>query len=463
MATQQTKIQTLYNKYRPRTFEDLIGQEHISMVLSKGLRNGRASHAYLMTGSRGSGKTTTARILATAFNCEKGMTAEPCGQCAACKDIIENRCIDIVEMDCASKNGIDHIRSLQESAMTVPSQVRTKFYIMDEVHQLTSAAQNSFLKTLEEPPPNVVFILCTTEPDKLKDTIVSRTQIHQFHRIPASKLAQRLIYIAEKENVKLDENAAIAIARSSEGGARDAISKFDAAINVADNNHVTLDIAVKVLGSVGLEVISELADAIINSKIPDILRHVGLIVDSTAMLQPVYLELMRYFRNLMVASTSHEHVNNLDLGDQTAKRMLQQAQQKPTSWFLAAVQTILNYNRLMDSVKGRVALETMCLEISLAKQISQSQSIQPITPQRQEWSEIKNWFPANLAVLLGKTPVHATADGLFINPVGLTDNDLKILEHFKETIQKTLAQNGKATQITITKADVMSALEVFKV
>jgi DNA polymerase III subunit gamma/tau len=457
----ENKIQTLYNKYRPRTFDDLIGQEHVSLVMAKGLRNGRASHAYLMCGSRGSGKTTTARILATAFNCEKGMTAEPCGECIACRDIIENRCIDIVEIDCASKNGVDHIRSLQESVMTVPSQVRTKFYIMDEVHQLTSAAQNSFLKTLEEPPPNVVFILCTTEPDKLKDTIVSRTQVHQFHRIPASKLAQRLLYIAEKENIKLDENAALAIARSSEGGARDAISKFDAAINVAEGNHVTLDIAAKVLGTIGIEIIGELAGAVINGKVSDILKHVGLIVDSTAMLQPVYLELLRYFRNLMVTSISNDHASNLDLGDQTAKQMLLQAKQKPTSWYLSAVQTILNYNRLMDSVKGRVALETMCLEIALQKK--ETVVISAPSPQRWEWSEIKSWFPTNIAILLNKTPVYATPDGLFINPIGLSENDQKILEHLNSQVKEALVKNKVAGQVTVAKADVISAMDMFKV
>lgn len=456
-------IQTLYNKYRPLGFADLIGQEHIATVLKKSLRNKRASHAYMFCGPRGSGKTTTARILAMCMNCEKGMTDTPCGECDACLDIINNRCIDIVEVDCASKRGVDDIRELQESVITVPSQVRTKFYIMDEVHMLTNQAQNSFLKTLEEPPNNVVFILATTEPEKLKDTILSRTQVHQFYRIPAKKLAGRLQYIADKENIILDEDAALAIARSCEGGARDAISKFDTAINMTEenDNHVTLNIASKVLGTIGIEVISKLADVIINKDVAGILAQIGNIIDGSAMLQPNYILIMRYFRNLMVVSIDKKHVKTLDIGDSLAENIKTQAQKQTTSWFLTAIKTMLAYGHLIDSVKGRVSLEAMCLEVALQNNIQTEPSTKHLTKNKIQWIEMKDWFPKMAAMILSKTTVYAKPNGLYIDKLGLTNASLGVLNSFDTKIKETLQQHNIEPNIIITDTSVSNANEVF--
>ena len=201
MAPESSEFLSLFNKYRPRTLNDLVGQEHISVTLIKAFEKNRLTQAYLMCGSRGSGKTTTARILAAGFNCKKGVTHSPCGECENCLDILNERCIDIVEIDAASKNGVDDVRDLQQSATTVPSQVRTKFYIIDECHQMSPSAQNALLKTLEEPPKHVVFILCTTEPEKLKDTVLSRCQICEFRRITVDKIVGRLQWICEQEKV----------------------------------------------------------------------------------------------------------------------------------------------------------------------------------------------------------------------------------------------------------------------
>lgn len=354
---------SLYNKYRPRTLKDLVGQEHISMTLIKAFEKKRLTQAYLMCGSRGSGKTTTARILAAGFNCQNGATHSPCGECQNCLDILNERCIDIVEIDAASKNGVDDIREMQQSASTVPSQVRTKFYIIDECHQMSSSAQNALLKTLEEPPAHVVFILCTTEPEKLKDTILSRCQVCEFRRITAEKIADHLGWICEQEKYTADREALAAIARSTAGGMRDAIVKLATAMCDADDGHITETIVSPIIGNAGLEDCSRLVDAIINKDVYEIFRVIGSIADSTASLQPFYMGLLTYFRNMMALVTNPKIAELLDIGESRAAHILTQAKQMGLSRLIQANKHILFYAKMLDSIKGRMVLETMCLEI----------------------------------------------------------------------------------------------------
>ncbi|WP_044641465.1 DNA polymerase III subunit gamma/tau [Risungbinella massiliensis] len=223
--------QALYRVWRPQRFSDLIGQEHITQTLMNALQESKFSHAYLFSGPRGTGKTSAAKLFAKAVNCENGPQAEPCNECHACKSIQAGSSLDVVEIDAASNRGVDEIRDLRENVRYAPTDVRYKVYIIDEVHMLTTEAFNALLKTLEEPPSHVIFILATTEPHKLLPTILSRCQRFPFRRIQLEKMVSRLSYICEREEVDFEESALWAIARLADGGMRDALSMLDQAIS----------------------------------------------------------------------------------------------------------------------------------------------------------------------------------------------------------------------------------------
>src|SRR6266481_3346629 len=214
-------------KYRPQTFDDIVGQSHVSRTLKNAVAQNRLAHAYLFVGPRGIGKTSTARILAKALNCIHGPTVNPCGVCHNCREIAAGNSLDVLEIDGASNNGVEQVRELRENARYAPAKSRFKIYIIDEVHMLTSAAYNALLKTLEAPPPHVKFIFATTEPQKVLATIVSRCQRFDLNRIPAKLIAEHLQFIAKKEKITLELAAAHAIARGAEGGLRDAESMLD--------------------------------------------------------------------------------------------------------------------------------------------------------------------------------------------------------------------------------------------
>ena len=214
-------------KYRPRRFEEVTGQEHVTKTLQNALKTGKIAHAYLFAGPRGVGKTTTARLLAKGLNCEHGPTPEPCNKCVMCREIDEGRSLDVIEIDGASNRGIDEIRNLREQVKFLPTRGRYRVFIIDEVHMLTTEAFNALLKTLEEPPPHVVFVLATTEPRKLPETVISRTQRFDFRPLTESEIVSRLKYISEQENIDVEEGALEAIARHAEGSLRDAVALLE--------------------------------------------------------------------------------------------------------------------------------------------------------------------------------------------------------------------------------------------
>src|SRR5256886_2976296 len=222
-----TPYLVLARKYRPQRFSDLTGQEHVVRTLTNALQSGRVAHAFPFTGPRGCGKTTTARILARALNCEKGPTPEPCGQCGPCVEIAQGNDVDVQEIDAASNNGVDDVRSLREAAKYLPARDRYKIYIVDEVHMLSGAAFNALLKTLEEPPGHIKFLLATTDPQKLPATILSRVQRHNIQLVPLGKIVTRLREIAQAEQVRASDGALALVARQAQGSMRDALSLLD--------------------------------------------------------------------------------------------------------------------------------------------------------------------------------------------------------------------------------------------
>src|SRR6476661_4802656 len=217
----------LARKWRPQTFDDMTGQEHVVRTVANAIKMNRVAHAYLFFGPRGVGKTTAARLLAKALNCEQGPTASPCGTCRACTEIASGTSVDVAEIDGASNNGVENVREIRENAKYLPQRDRHKIYIIDEVHMLSGAAFNALLKTLEEPPGHVKFIFATTEPHKLPDTILSRCQRHDFRRIPADRMLERLKEICDAEGAKITDRSLALVVRQSEGGMRDALSILD--------------------------------------------------------------------------------------------------------------------------------------------------------------------------------------------------------------------------------------------
>ena len=240
--------QALYRKYRPKTFDDVVGQEHITETLKKQVETGRLSHAYLFIGTRGTGKTTCAKILAKAVNCEHPVNGNPCNRCAACRGIDDGSILDVVELDAASNNGVDNVRALRDEAVFSPASVRKRVYIVDEVHMLSNSAFNALLKILEEPPEHLMFILATTELHKVPATILSRCQRHSFKRIPVDTITARLNFVAQQEHLNLQPDAAALLARMADGGMRDALTLLD---QCCGNECISTDAVISAIGLVG--------------------------------------------------------------------------------------------------------------------------------------------------------------------------------------------------------------------
>ncbi|HQA57033.1 MAG TPA: DNA polymerase III subunit gamma/tau, partial [Acetivibrio sp.] len=267
----------LYRKWRPLVFEDVVEQEHVVKTLRNSINTGRIAHAYLFSGTRGTGKTTMAKIFSRAVNCLNPKDGDPCNECEICKGILNGSLLDVIEIDAASNNGVDNVRELRDEVVYTPSKAKYKVYIIDEVHMLSTGAFNALLKTLEEPPSHVIFILATTEPHKLPATILSRCQRFDFRRISVDSIAKRIEYIAGESGVDIKEDASRLIAKLSDGALRDAISILDQCISLG-NKELTYEDVLKVVGLVTDTFIVEVVDNIKNQDVGKVLEAVNRLV-----------------------------------------------------------------------------------------------------------------------------------------------------------------------------------------
>ena len=314
----------LYRVYRPKNFEDVVGQEHIVKTLKNQIKNNNIGHAYLFSGTRGTGKTSTAKIFARAVNCLNSINEEPCNECDICKDTLNDNIMDIVEIDAASNNSVDDIRELRESVKYTPSKAKYKVYIIDEVHMLSQGAFNALLKTLEEPPSYVIFILATTEPHKIPATILSRCQRFDFKRVSSKDIANRMAYICKRENIEAEDKALSLIARNSQGALRDALSILDQCMSFG-NDKIEYDDVIELLGTVNIDELFELSQAIIDENTKKSLQILNEFIVWGKDIRNLINDLIDHFRNIMVCKVSKDLEEIISLPEESIDRLKEQA------------------------------------------------------------------------------------------------------------------------------------------
>lgn len=316
--------QVLYRKYRPKVFADVYGQEHVTSTLLNEIKEGRISHAYLFTGSRGTGKTTCAKILAKAVNCEHNQNGEPCNECEVCKGLDAGTIYDVVEIDAASNNGVDNIRDLREEANYTPARGKYRVYIIDEVHMLSTGAFNALLKTLEEPPAHVIFILATTEVHKLPATILSRCQRFDFKRIQPETMSVRLKEVAKAENMNLSDEAALLISRIADGGMRDALSILDQC--AGRSRDIDEALVSDVAGIAGREALYELSQAVSEKNSGKALDIISTLHQNSYDMERLCVEMINHFRNFLIAKTVNKSRELIICTDDEYKNILSSAE-----------------------------------------------------------------------------------------------------------------------------------------
>lgn len=355
--------QALYRKFRPGDFNDVKGQEHIVTTLKNQVKTNRIGHAYLFSGTRGTGKTTVAKILAKAVNCENPKDGNPCNECSSCISINKESAMNIIEIDGASHNKVDNMREIIEEVRYSPAQGRYKVYIIDEAHMVTPQAFNALLKTLEEPPSYVIFILATTDPHKILLTIKSRCQKYNFKRITVDTIIERLKEVVKGEGVEVEEKALNYIARVAEGSMRDAISLLDQCIAVYLGEQLTYDKVLNVLGAMEIEVYSTLLDSIIEQRVSDSLELLDKIIIEGRELTTFVNEFTWYLRNLLLVKSSEENIENMDISSDDIPRLKEQAEK-------IEMDTLIRYIHVLSELTNEIKFasqQRVLVEVALIK------------------------------------------------------------------------------------------------
>ena len=353
----------LYRKFRPQEFEDVKGQDHIVTTLKNQIKADRIGHAYLFCGTRGTGKTTVAKIFAKAVNCEQPVDGSPCGECAICKAISNGSSMNVIEIDAASNNGVDNIRQIREEVTYRPTEGKFKVYIIDEVHMLSSGAFNALLKTLEEPPAYVIFILATTEAHKIPITILSRCQRYDFHRISIDTIAGRLMDLMQEEQVDVEERAIRYVAKAGDGSMRDALSLLDQCIAFHLGETLTYENVLEVLGAVDTEIFSRLLRQIINKDITGAIGTLDTLVDEGREMGQMVNDFTWYLRNLLLLQSSDDMEDVLDMSREHLNALKEEAE-------MVKPEVLMRYIRIFSELGNQIKYATqkrILIEIAIIK------------------------------------------------------------------------------------------------
>jgi len=379
----QSHSQSLYRKWRSQTFDELVGQEAVTRTLKNAIATGRVGHAYLFCGPRGTGKTSTARLLAKAISClETDVNARPCNKCEACLSISEGRAMDLIEIDAASNRGIEDIRDLLEKINFQPNALRKKFYIIDEVHMLTEPAFNALLKTLEEPPPHAIFVLATTDPQDIPATVLSRCQRFDFQRISLKEIVERLQYVCLEEKVKAEKASLELVARQATGSLRDALSLLDQLIVFSEGN-ITLETVKQMLGVMNSEAVPDFVEALLERELASGLEQISNLVQSGVDLKRFNRELVEHLRGMMLLKANPDARELLDLPNEILERMQIQAKRINLAELIALLKIFsgVDYN-LKVSPYTQLPLEIALMEAVLVETVVQPQVVTRQTPSR---------------------------------------------------------------------------------
>jgi DNA polymerase III subunit gamma/tau len=453
--------QVLARKWRPQRFDDVIGQQAVTRTLRNAITSGRIAHAFVFAGQRGSGKTTTARILARALNCVKGPTADPCGVCDACVEIAQGRDIDVLEIDAASHTGIDTIREvIIDNLSFAPVRNRYKVFIIDEVHQLSGSSFNALLKSIEEPPPHVIFMMATTELHKIPDTILSRSQVFEFRAIPAPLIAAQLRKIVDAEGLQAEDPALSLIARAAEGSMRDAQSALDQVIAFAGNT-ITVEDVSTVLGLVGRDLLFDLVDAVVAEDAPAAFALADRAVASGHDLRLVVRELTKVIRDLMIVSVDPSRIDDGELAESERGRLTQLASRFSREDLMRAFDLLANAEQeIRTASHPRYQFEMVLLKwMHLRKLV-------PLTDLLASGGAVKSQIPnpkpqiptksssggspasAKPGVTIAKTTAATNPESRIPNPGSLKDKLLAEIRSGKATFYNTVVAQAQRIDVT---------------
>lgn len=397
----------LYRKWRPTSFEEVRGQDHIVKTLKNQINSGRIGHAYLFCGTRGTGKTSIAKIFARAVNCEHPVDGSPCGECSMCRQIAAGASLNVVEIDAASNNGVENIRDIREQVQYPPTDGRYRVYIIDEVHMLSIGAFNALLKTLEEPPSYVIFILATTEVHKIPITILSRCQRYDFKRISIDTIAGRLSELTQAEQIDVDDRALRYVARAADGSMRDALSLLDQCVAFHFGEKLTYDNVLEVLGAVDNRVFSKLFQAVLASDTKACIREIEEMIIQGRDLSQLVNDFVWYMRNLLIAKTTDEPGDMLDMSEENLAVLKEEAAGVDT-------ETLMRYIRIFSELSGQLryaSQKRILVEIAFIKLTTPSMEqnldsiLQRITLLEQKMQEM----PDNLQKLASLAPAAGQA------------------------------------------------------
>lgn len=433
----------LYRKYRPKTFEDVVSQPHITTTLKNEIMTGKTAHAYLFTGSRGTGKTTCAKILSMAVNCERPVDGNPCMECEACRNIEQGATLDVVEIDAASNNGVDDVRQLREEAVYSPSQCKYRVYIIDEAHMLSAGAFNALLKIMEEPPPHVKFILATTEVHRVPVTILSRCQRFDFRRIRTEDMEARLLWIAGEEPFTLSPDAAALIAKLADGGMRDALALLDQCASFSSD--ITEDTVVQAAGVAGNDDLFALTDCIIKEDASGALCVIDKLYHAAKDLQVLLNELCSHFRDMMLIQTMKDPSRMLSLMPEEERRTRKQADNLPLSSVISA----LSEMRATLDKMGRSADKRLLIELCMIKLCTPSLRTEQ----------------ADLISRIERLENRLKSGNISVQPANVQKSEkpsrIPVITQLVETEEREAVQDGKGSvQSSDTSTDSLSAADI---